>query len=200
MSEMLPLFPLGTVLMPGGRLSLRVFEQRYLSLIKQCLRDETVFGIVLINEGSEVAKPGSETELEITGVTARIVDWDTTPDGLLGITVEGEDRFSIVSSHRQADGLIVADVEYWVEEDSIPLPEDVDDLIDLLAQLAEHPHIKRMGVQLGIEDANALSNCLVQLLPLPEQLKYEMLEIGDAIERLDFLYEILDEMSEEGAG
>ncbi len=194
MSEQnLALFPLGTVLLPGGRLSLQIFEQRYLSMVRNALKQGDDFGIVLLTSGGEVNRAGAKTRFNEVGVTARIVDWDTLPNGLLGIVVEGQQRFSITDSAQQADGLWRADVDFWEEEDHIALPEDRSDWMALLQQLAEHPHVKRLGVEVETEDASLLSNQLAQLLPIPEQERYELLVLDDPLDRLDAIHELLSQ-------
>ena len=90
----IPLFPLGTVLFPSGRLPLQIFERRYVDMISKCMREGTGFGVVWIRRGSEVAE-ASVTNLDLGdyGTMATIVDWDQLPNGLLGITIEGTQRF-----------------------------------------------------------------------------------------------------------
>ena len=86
----LPLFPLSAVLLPHGRMPLQIFEQRYLDLVRETLRSDSQFGVVWIRQGSEVAQRGrAAPELGDYGTSARIVDWDQRPNGLLGITIEG---------------------------------------------------------------------------------------------------------------
>ncbi|MEM9207821.1 MAG: LON peptidase substrate-binding domain-containing protein, partial [Pseudomonadota bacterium] len=95
-----PLFPLRTVLYPGGPLPLRIFEARYLDMISNCLKTESPFGVLLIREGAETG-PASTYEV---GTLARITDWYQGSDGLLGVTAIGERRFRLLSAERQADG------------------------------------------------------------------------------------------------
>ena len=97
----LPLFPLRTVLFPGAILPLRIFEARYLDMVSRCLRTDGVFGVVAIRHGSEAGP----TEPFLVGTLARIVDWDATSGGLLGIKVRGDRRFRYGRLERAADGL-----------------------------------------------------------------------------------------------
>ena len=120
----LPLFPLQTVLFPGGRLPLRIFEQRYMEMAKACLRDGTPFGVCLIREGGEVGEPAVPEDL---GCTARIVEWDMPQLGLLQVMARGEQRFRIRSRRVQADGLVLAGIEL--------LPAETDALLDTQADL-----------------------------------------------------------------
>ena len=99
----IPLFPLRTVLFPGGILPLRIFEQRYLNMVRDCARDDSGFGVCLIREGGEAA---SEVKTTRVGTLAKIVDWYTLDDGLLGVSAVGSMRFSVDSCWREDDGLL----------------------------------------------------------------------------------------------
>ncbi|HCD53950.1 MAG TPA: ATP-dependent protease, partial [Halieaceae bacterium] len=89
----LPLFPLSAVLLPYGKMPLQIFEQRYLDLVRDCMKSGTDFGVVWIRRGEEVAVKGSRQQLGDLGTLARIVDFDQLPNGLLGVTIEGRERF-----------------------------------------------------------------------------------------------------------
>ncbi len=103
MSE-IPLFPLSAVLLPYGRMPLRIFERRYLDLVRDCMKSGEPFGVVWIRRGSEVAQRGGESpDLGAYGTTAHIVDWDQLPNGLLGITVEGGRRFELFDTSTRDD-------------------------------------------------------------------------------------------------
>src|SRR5687768_15209514 len=102
MSVVLPLFPLNTVLFPGGPLRLRIFEPRYLDMVSRCMRESSSFGVALITEGKEAGGTARTTGV---GTTARIVDFERLDDGLLGITARGEQRFTIEDVRTQSDGL-----------------------------------------------------------------------------------------------
>lgn len=185
------LFPLGTVLMPGGRLSLQIFEQRYLTLVRRAMKAECEFGVVLLTQGREVDRPGVNTRFEQTAVTANIVDWDTLQNGLLGIMIEGRQRFSIGNARQQDDGLWLCDASFWEDEPEVPLPEEHAEWTALLQRLAEHPHVQRLGIEVETRDATRLSNQLAQLLPLPESDRYELLTLRDPIDRLDAIHDLL---------
>ena len=101
----LPLFPLKSPLLPGGIMALRVFESRYLDMVKRCARKGEGFGVCLIIDGPEVGGPAVPASI---GTEARIVDFTVHPGGVLGIAVEGERRFAVASTTTQADGLVLA--------------------------------------------------------------------------------------------
>ena len=86
--ETIALFPLNSVMFPKGRVSLQIFESRYVDMIRQCLRETSGFGVVLIATGSEVARSGEKLDVHRVGTYCEIVDWNQLPNGLLGITAE----------------------------------------------------------------------------------------------------------------
>ena len=123
------LFPLGTVLFPGGPLPLRIFETRYLDMISDCLRNEKHFGVCLISAGQEAGKAADAVAV---GTLARIVDWNQLSGGILGITARGEKRFRVQSREVQNDQLIVGEVSVLEPEERLPIPDKHQNLIDLL--------------------------------------------------------------------
>jgi len=105
----LPLFPLSGVVMPGGLMPLRIFEQRYIDMVKNCFKTDTGFGVCLIKEGSETGKPSVPYPV---GTLARIVDFDQGPDGLLHITAKGESEFRVLTYAANEANLLVAEVKF----------------------------------------------------------------------------------------
>jgi Lon protease-like protein len=94
--ETIPLFPLNSILFPKGRISLQIFESRYVDMIRQCMKDQCGFGVVLIEKGNEVASLGQKLDIHRVGTYCGVVDWNQLPSGLLGVTVEGQITFKIV--------------------------------------------------------------------------------------------------------
>jgi hypothetical protein len=184
MSEEIPLFPLNTVLFPGGPLPLRIFEPRYLDLVKRCLREDSGFGVVLIREGVEAGGPAQTFDV---GTYARIVDFSQQPDGLLGIRALGQSRFRILERRRARDGLNLADVEWLPPELPQPLPEEFAELgpvIDAaLTQLGE-PYV---DLERRPDDAAWVAGRLAEILPVPTVHKQHCLELEDPVERLRYL-------------
>lgn len=184
MSEEIPLFPLNTVLFPGGPLPLRIFEARYLDLVRRCLREDSGFGVVLIREGVEAGGP---TQTFDVGTYARIVDFSQQPDGLLGIRALGQARFRILERRRANDGLNLADVEWLPPDLPQPLSEEFADLgpaLDsVLTQLGE-PYL---DIERRPGDAAWVAGRLAEILPLPTVHKQHCLELEDPVERLRYL-------------
>ena len=194
----IPLFPLGSVLFPGGRLPLQIFERRYLDLVRDCLKTDTGFGIAWIVRGQEVAEPGvGLPNLGKLGTYARIVDWDSLPNGLLGITVEGQETFRLDDCHAEASQLVMGTVEMQGAAEPEPILEEWDSLLDVLSSLEAHPHVLALGLNVDRSDAWQVGSTLAQLLPVEEALKYELLQISEIypfMERLDQLLNVLGGM------
>ncbi len=196
MSTQVPLFPLGAVLLPGGRVPLKIFEQRYLTLVRDCMRDNQPFGVVWIRRGSEVAQRGrASPELGDWGTLARIVDWDQLPDGLLGITIEGGERFDLLRTRSQEDGLVLGEVELRPAPPRQPPLPEWQSLSDLLRSLQTHPHVERMGLVVDYSDSWQVAWQLLQILPLAEHLKYELLGKDDIVGVMAELDAILNQIS-----
>lgn len=181
-SEELPLFPLRTVLLPGGRIPLQIFEPRYLDLVSRCMKGDSGFGIVRITEGHEViiAQGTTPPVTAALGTLARIVDWDALPAGRLRITVEGSRRFRVLQTRVQPDGLLWGTVDWLPGIETTPLTDEHLVLQDIMNGLAEHPALQRLGVRGGWADGAALACALAQYLPLEESERYELLGQRDA--------------------
>jgi Lon protease-like protein len=185
----IPLFPLRSVLFPGGFLPLRIFEQRYLTMIRDCASNDTGFGVCLIREGAEANTPVKITD---TGTHAKIIDWYTLEDGLLGVSAVGTSRFLVESTWTQDDGLLRARVRILPEPPGFPLPEAYSLLADVLGRFME-----KVGEQYPdyhesqLEDGVWVGYRLAELLPLAGVEKQHLLELTDPVERLQSLVEIL---------
>lgn len=188
----LPLFPLNAVLFPGCVLDLQIFEARYLDMIGRCMKQGEGFGVVCITEGSEVGDvPDGFSQI---GCEALVTDFQQQDNGLLGIRVVGGRRFRVVEAQTQRDNLLLAEVEWLEDPDEKPLQEEDEDLVALLAALAEHPMVAALNMGLTASGQQSLANQLAYLLPFAEEDKIELLEIDDAEERLDAIQDLLDEM------
>jgi uncharacterized protein len=183
----LPLFLLGTVLFPGGRLPLRIFENRYMEMAKACLRASTPFGVCLIREGKEVGDPAVPWDV---GTLARIASWDMPQLGLLQIVAQGERRFRIRDRRVQPDGLARASVELLPEDEDGEVPAACGRCRRLVERLAaDSPGL--IEPPLRLESASWLSQRLAELLPLSPQTKQQLLEMTDARARLERLNSLL---------
>lgn len=178
------LFPLHSVLMPGGLLPLRIFEPRYLDLIGRCLRRDELFGVVLIRSGEETASEVSTAEV---GTSARIIDFQSLADGLLGVLCRGEQRFRIRERSQQADGLNRAQVEWLPDGAPMPVQPPFEPLVQMVREgLASLANSRRL-MEPHYEDAGWVSHRLAELLPLEPALLQRLLELEDPHARLRLL-------------
>ena len=191
----LPLFPLRTVLFPGGVLPLKVFEQRYIDMTKACLKDDKPFGVCLITHGDEVAKPGSGAsaapEFARIGTLARITSWDMPQLGILHLRTEGGERFQVQSRVLADDGLVVGQVTSLAPEPALALPETYRSLANLLELLINRIGAEHFSEKLALDDASCVGYRLAELLPLPLPIKQTMLEVNDSEVRLKVLADFL---------
>ena len=130
----LPLFPLSCVLFPGGPLALRIFEQRYLDLVRDCTRRGSGFGVCLILQGREAGEPALPAAV---GTLARITDFCTLPDGLLGISAQGGERFQVTTTRVRDNGLVHGEVRFWPAEPVVQVPPEHGLLATILERLLE---------------------------------------------------------------
>jgi uncharacterized protein len=193
-SRTLPLFPLSTVLFPGGLLPLKIFEQRYIEMAKKCLKDAQPFGVCLITQGAEVSTPnGAPPEFAKVGTAARIVDFDMPQLGILHVATRGEARFQVQSHVVEASGLIQGDVTPIAAEPPVPMAEDFAPLANLLELIAGRVGPQNFPAERDYGDASWVGYRLAELLPLPLSIKQSMLEINDAGVRLKVLQQFLSQ-------
>ena len=192
------LFPLSSVLMPQARLPLQIFEQRYLDLVARCTRENEGFCGVWLKQGSEVSGGSLDVpNISELGTYGLIVDWDQLPNGLLGITIEGRQRFSVDALWRESDGLIKARVSMQPSIEPAPLPDQYAGLADVLRGLLRHPQIKRLNLPVQHQDGWTVGFQLAQLLPLEESIKHARLGIDSLQQLLEELDRLLRELSGE---
>ncbi len=192
-SASLPLFPLNTVLFPGGPLRLRIFEPRYLDMVSRCMREDSGFGVALIVAGREAGGPAQTVPI---GTLARIVDFEQLDDGLLGITARGERRFRILHAYQESDGLNMCQVEWLNEEARAEVPPPQAVLAELLRSALEQIGPAYGEITPAYEDATWVGMRLAEILPLAAIERQEMLELTDGPERLRWMQSRLNILEE----
>ncbi len=194
-SGSLPLFPLHAVLLPSARMQLRIFEPRYLDLVSNCARNNGGFGVCAIVEGDEAGKPSIPVAI---GTEAKIVDFTTLPDGLLGITVEGGRRFHVERTRVRDNGLIVADVSWLDEPASARLAVEHELLATLLRRLIERMGGAHAGADASAyEDAGWVGWRLAELLPIALADRQMLLQESDPQARLQRLLGLIAQLQPE---
>ena len=184
----LPIFPLGTVLFPSGSLPLKVFEARYVDMTRECMKAGTPFGVCLIKEGGEVGTPAVPHAI---GCLASIADWDMQQLGVLQIKTRGSQRFRILSTRIESDGLIRAHAEPIADDPVTGVRAEFAGCMLLLKtvlpklppELIPEPH--------DFDNATWLSNRLSEVLPIPALAKQKLMELENPDSRLEIIHKYL---------
>jgi len=177
------LFPLNIVLFPDGPLPLRIFETRYVDMVRRCMHEAQDFGVVLIREGNEVGP----AETFDVGTMAKIVDFHQLSDGFLGLSCVGRQRFRIHSRSRQADGLNLAEVDWLITEPRMAVPARHERLAELLRTVLPQLGEVYTDIDMRLDDAAWVGHRLAEILPIALSEKQFCLELDDPIQRLDVL-------------
>ncbi len=196
--QSLPLFPLGTVLFPGGVLPLRIFEVRYLDMIGRCHKAGAPFGVVSLTQGSEVRQPGGSEAFAAVGTLATISRFETPGPGLMVIRAQGSQRFRITARDQLKHGLWVADVQRLDPDIAVAVPDDLRSTADALARLVQSLEEKELPPQemplqgpWQFNDCGWVANRWCELLPLPPQLKQQLMELDNPLVRLELVSDVL---------
>jgi Lon protease-like protein len=198
------LFPLNTVLFPGGVLPLRVFEARYMDMVRDCMRAQQPFGVCLITRGGEVGQPA---QTEAVGCLAHIVDWDMQQLGVLNLRCRGGQRFRVLERSVEASGLVRAEVELIEADDDRPLAAEHAPCADLLrriiddlrSQAARHDDASGTEPDAGLpfeppfllDSSTWVGNRICEVLPVPLKAKQKLMELDDAHTRLAIITQYL---------
>lgn len=185
----IPLFPLNCVLYPGGSMKLRIFEQRYLDMVRDCTRADSPFGVCLILHGDEA---DAAVVPAAVGTLARIVDFHTLPDGLLGISLHGGERFHVDRSRVRDNGLAHGMVRVWPAEATVELPPEFDLLATILERLLEQIGGESAKAERHLfTDASWVGFRLAETLPLETRERQHLLQMTDPLDRLSQLMHYL---------
>ena len=208
----LPLFPLGTVLYPGGLLPLRIFEVRYLDMIGKCHKTGAQFGVVALTEGSEVRRAdpanaqnnpnadGFATEdFNTIGTLATITEFSVPQPGLMVIRCEGAQRFKISNREKLKHGLWIADVERQPSDIEVNVPTDLQSCANALGKLIKT--LQQRGITADqmpvlapylLDDCGWVANRWCELLPIPVELKQRLMVLDNPLVRLELVSDILE--------
>jgi len=188
--DSVPIFPLGTVLYPGGLLPLRIFEVRYVEMAKACLKDGSPFGVCLIREGAEVGAPAVP---EPVGCLARIAECDVEQLGVLSVKAQGLERFRIVSTEVNRDGLVVGRIEDLHAEPEVHDAPGLAECAGFLRKVMAAIGPGRFAEPHRFDDASWVGFRVAEILPLRMDVKQKLLELTDATLRLGILHKFLQQ-------
>lgn len=199
----LPLFPLNVVIFPEGLLPLRIFEARYLDMVKACLRNKTEFGVVAVySEASTRLDDDTHQQQALPfakiGTSFRIIDADVTTPGLMNIRCLGQQKFKVMTAHQQNDGLWMAEVEDIEHEASMTIPEDLQTttihlqrLIDAIKEQNIAEHDIPISKPYKLDDCAWVANRWCEIINIPLIQKQRMLELDSPLVRLELVQDIL---------
>ena len=187
-SSRLPLFPLNTLVFPGGRLPLKVFEQRYLDMVKQAIADNTPFGICAIREGTETGTPAVPYPI---GTRVRVTEWDMPHTGILHIDTHAQERFVIRSTHVEPNGLLIGEVKSVSSEPAAAIPDELELAIEILRHIVAEYGDAHFPAPHDFGNAVWVGYRLSEVLPLKLSVKHDLLAMNDSIMRLRILTEFL---------
>ena len=196
----LPLFPLGTVLFPGGVLPLRVFEVRYLDMVRKCHRAGAPFGVVSLRSGQEVRRAtGTQEQFHDVGTLASIADLQTPQPGLITLTGIGSQRFRILRRTLLPYGLWMADVQHLSDDLAVPIPPDLEPaaaalgkVLEVLRQRDPHSPAAILPTHAQLADSGWVANRWCELLPVPSALKQQLMELDNPLVRLELVSDVLE--------
>ena len=204
----LPLFPLGTVLYPGGLLPLRIFEVRYLDMVRKCHKHGAPFGVIALNRGSEVQRPAGDgasgeafanESFDTVGTLASITDFSAPQPGLMVIRCTGLQRFTVRRSEKLKHGLWVADVARLPPDQQVPVPADLRQVAEALGKLIRTLQDKGIPVDdlpmqtpYQLDDCGWVANRWCELLSLPLEIKQRMMVLDNPLLRLELVGDMLE--------
>ena len=204
----LPLFPLSTVLFPGGYLPLHIFEVRYLDMIGKCFNAGAPFGVVSLNRGSEMRqapgnKPGGDSfAQEIffpVGTLAHITHLSRPQPDLMLIQCTGEQRFTVKNHELMKHGLWVADVTLLPNDQQVPIPPDLKAVASTLQRVIDtlqdqETHADQMPIQppYQMDDCAWVANRWCELLPMPLEPKHRLMTLDNPLVRLELVNDLLE--------
>jgi Lon protease-like protein len=189
----IPLFPLRSVLFPDGLLRLKVFEARYLDLVSACLREGKPFGVVALRRGADVGT-ADPVEFEAQGTLAELVDVDSAQPGILQVSCRGTQRFEVIASTQQADGLWLAQARPIAgDDDTAPTAELIETVRGLAGAMKA---LRAQGAEPFVEpyrfeQAGWVANRWCEILPISLAAKQKLLELQDPLVRLKLVDEYL---------
>ena len=196
----LPLFPLASVLFPDGVLALRVFEVRYLDMVRKCHQTGAPFGVVSLTQGSEVRRAGAPDEqFHDVGTLAVIEQLASPQPGLITLVCKGTERFRITQRNHLVHGLWIASVSQLDRDLSIPIPEDLKKTATALTQVLHTLHARdalnpaaKLPTPEQLDDCGWVANRWCELLPVPMELKQRLMELDNPLVRLALVGDVLE--------
>ncbi len=189
----LPLFPLSSIVMPDGLMPLRIFERRYIDMVKECFKNDSGFGICLIKQGKEA---GDVSEPYPLGTRVSIVDFDQGADGLLHITARGIEEFTLLTYSSNDSGLLIGEVSPIPKKPATAMDPEFELLAKKLDLILDYLDTESRYEEKKLDDADWVIHRLLEVLPLANEAKFELLQMDSNRERLEALANLQIEIAE----
>lgn len=204
-SRTLPLFPLNTVLFPGGWLPLQIFELRYLDMIQRAWREGTPFGVVALLEGREVQRPAADNsgerfaneQFHAIGTLAEVRQLERPQPGLLRVMCQGTQRFRLQRPQRAGNGLWTADVELLPADPVLEVPSDLEATVLSLRAVLDELQVAALQPAF-VDDCAWVAHRWAELLPLAPSFKQQLLVTESPLLRLELVADVLDRLQQPG--
>ncbi|ANN66327.1 LON peptidase substrate-binding domain-containing protein [Bordetella bronchialis] len=195
----IPLFPLGNALFPDGIMHLRVFEVRYLDMVRQCIADGSAFGVVPLLEGQEVRTPEGKEVLAGAGTLARIVESSAPMPGLLQIVCAGTRRFRLLSAEQGRFGLWTGEIEILPDDPAREIPQELQACANALGALIADLQRRATPTALmpvvppfRLDECGWVADRWSEILPLAPAMKQDLLLTADPELRLAHIHDLLE--------
>lgn len=198
--EPMPLFPLNTVLFPGGYLPLQIFELRYLDLIRRCLREKSPFGVITLMDGQEVRRPDEAPLFADTGTLAVVETCDAPMPSLLKISTRGAERYRLHSVHQEKNGLWMGEIERIAGDTAVTVPEHLQAASQMLEELVNTLNRGEVPTEqvpihppYHYDDCGWVANRWCELLPMQKPTRLQLLALDNPLVRLELVNDLLEE-------
>lgn len=182
----LPLFPLSSHVLPGGILPLRIFEARYLRMLKESYQRDVAFGMCMLDANG---KESDNSHILTIGTLVEVCDFEKLDDGQLGITLKGLRPFNINSIHTEDDGLRIGNITFLETWPDSSLPEHLQHLVERLQELyLNYPDLAALYTAPEWNNASWLAQRWLEVLPLSPKQKQTLLQSNNAQPCIEFLH------------
>lgn len=186
----MPLFPLSSHILPAGRMALRIFEPRYVRMIKQACANNSGFVICMLDDNTNSTHTHKVLPV---GTVCKVIDFDILPDGLLGVTVEGLECVSISNIEIEDDSLKTACCE---PTDKWLCNVGANDLHPINSRLQEiferYPEVSSLYDKTKFDDPLWVIQRWIELLPVGAEQKQHFILQGDCKKALTYLSQLIE--------
>ena len=182
----IPIFPLKSIILPGGQFPLRIFERRYLDMIRDSLKTNSGFVIALTKKDADYISSVHDYACYVN-----IVDWSQLDGGLLGITVEGKSLVTLSNCKLDETNLLRGDAQQIKSSIDHLIPQKYQILSKFYRKI--YPEIKAyiFHNKPKYNDANWIGFRLIECLPIEISDKADLISTNEPLDRLEKILHIV---------